>query len=177
MTSLVRLPLTREARFCVFGPIRKYQKEAWNRKSEENQTCLLPQENQHTPMTSLVRLPLTREARFCVFTTMKKHQKEALNRKREEKQTCLLPQENPHPTMSSLRWLPLTRFFFFFQFRLILRQKKDLLFCDFFGLFCLPIRSRCFYCFVKNTCTGKKVSFWPLNSHIFLDNPDGLNIT
>ena len=45
MASLVRHPLTREARFFVFAPMRKYQKEALNRKSEEKQTCLLSQEN------------------------------------------------------------------------------------------------------------------------------------
>ena len=42
MTSLVRLPVTREARF---RPMRKYQKEVSDQKSEEKQTCLLSQEN------------------------------------------------------------------------------------------------------------------------------------
>ena len=74
-TSLVRLPLTREERFFVFSTIRKYQKEALNRKSSEKQTCFSSQENQHTIMTSLRQSWPMREARFYVFASMRKYQK------------------------------------------------------------------------------------------------------
>ena len=47
MTSLVRLPVTREAHFCVFAPLRKYQMEVLDWKSEEKTTSVLFQEDKN----------------------------------------------------------------------------------------------------------------------------------
>ena len=52
MASLVRHPNHARSEFSRFRPDAgsSGRKEIWYRKSEDKQTCLLPQENQHTTM-------------------------------------------------------------------------------------------------------------------------------